>query len=113
MNNKSLSERLNNIWNRGPDKWLSRELSEDKPEIMGMNSPSGRPKPVRKPKEPETPDYETPLQAYYDARRGGSGHATQRRALQDLGFRIDQRKRPKGVETGPKYPEYILGGPEG
>ncbi len=29
MNNKSIIERINNIINRGPDKWLSRSLYEN------------------------------------------------------------------------------------
>ena len=33
MNNKSIFERINNIKNRGPEKWLSRSLRENADDI--------------------------------------------------------------------------------
>lgn len=38
MNNKSLSERINKIMDRGPEKWLSRSLSEDAIELGRQDS---------------------------------------------------------------------------
>ena len=41
MNNKSIRERLNSIKDKGPDRWLSRDLFEDEENVWRFERHAG------------------------------------------------------------------------